>query len=72
LWRCWGSNWIAEKEGCIVDLLRTLKELEIEPLDAELLQGSWTEFRGLKAEASRTNPIGANQPVLRGHSEQAC
>jgi very-short-patch-repair endonuclease len=31
-WRCWGSSWYVDPEGCIADLLGTLKLLEIEPI----------------------------------------
>lgn len=30
-WRCWGSSWTIDPEGCYADLVRELSELGIEP-----------------------------------------
>src|SRR5258708_25605526 len=45
LWRCCGSSWGADPDGCVADLSRTLVRMGIAPLGAEPLQGAWTEFR---------------------------
>jgi len=31
-WRCWGSSWYVDSEGCLADLRDTLSRLGIEPL----------------------------------------
>ena len=31
-WRCWGSNYTCDKEGCLADLLNKLGSLKIEPI----------------------------------------
>ena len=31
-WRCWGSSWYVDPDGCLADLMETLKHLEIEPI----------------------------------------
>lgn len=31
-WRCWGSAWIADRQGCLEDLRMILQHLKIEPL----------------------------------------
>jgi very-short-patch-repair endonuclease len=55
-WRCWGSSWVADRDGCLADLKRKLDILGIEPLGAEPPQGSWTEFREVGG-AAETNPL---------------
>ncbi len=50
-WRCWGSSWIADADGCLADLIRTLEGMGIEPLGAEPVAGSWTEHRAVGSEA---------------------
>lgn len=52
-WRCWGSSWVVDPEGCLVDLKRTLDRLSIEPLGTEPLEAAWTEFR----EAGRVEDL---------------
>ncbi|ABC23321.1 DNA helicase [Rhodospirillum rubrum F11] len=31
-WRCWGSSWISDRQGCLDDLKATMTRLGIEPL----------------------------------------
>ena len=42
-WRCWGSNWIADPEGCISDLRLVLDRLGIDPIGAAPLNAIYTE-----------------------------
>src|SRR5260370_891868 len=42
-WRCWGSAWISDREGCIVDLMATLHRLGIEPIGMGEIDGAFTE-----------------------------
>lgn len=43
-WRCWGSNWISDPEGCLLDLKSTLGRLGIEPIGAERIQEIYTQW----------------------------
>jgi very-short-patch-repair endonuclease len=42
-WRCWGSAWISDREGCLADLLATLQRLGIEPIGTGEIGGAYTE-----------------------------
>jgi very-short-patch-repair endonuclease len=41
-WRCWGSSWIADRQGCLDDLRATLDRLGIEPLGMAPIDGVYT------------------------------
>jgi very-short-patch-repair endonuclease len=41
-WRCWGSNWVADPNDCLMDLKSMLDEMGIEPLGATAVAGSYT------------------------------
>jgi very-short-patch-repair endonuclease len=44
-WRCWGSSFRLDPEGCIDDLVRALGSLEIDPMGVGETSTVWTEFR---------------------------
>jgi very-short-patch-repair endonuclease len=44
-WRCWGSSFRLDPEGCLDDLVRALGSLGIEPMSAREASTVWTEFR---------------------------
>ncbi len=44
-WRCWGSHWLADREGCLQDLLDTLGRLGVEPIGGGFSPQVWTEHR---------------------------
>ncbi len=44
-WRCWGSSFRLDPEGCLDDLVRALGSLEIDPMSASEASTVWTEFR---------------------------
>ena len=44
-WRCWGSSFRLDPDGCIDDLVRSLKSLDIEAVGAGEAPTVWTEFR---------------------------
>lgn len=50
-WRCWGSHWLNDRQGCMDDLLATLGRLGIEPVGGEFSPQVWTEHRVVGAEA---------------------
>jgi very-short-patch-repair endonuclease len=77
-WRCWGSSWVADREGCLADLLRTFATLGIEPLGADAVEGSWTAFRetGSPEEAVVANdelvqPAPANEETVETSLDKA-
>src|SRR4051812_12062278 len=41
-WRCWGSHWLADPEGCFSDLLTTLGRMGIEPVTGDFSPTEWT------------------------------
>ena len=44
-WRCWGSSFRLDPDGCIDDLVRSLKALDIEAVGSDEAPTVWTEFR---------------------------
>ena len=44
-WRCWGSSYTLDPEGCIDDLVNRLNEMDIYPSDSEQVLNSYTESR---------------------------
>jgi very-short-patch-repair endonuclease len=42
-WRCWGSAWITDREGCLADLIATSRRLGIEPIGTGETEGAFTE-----------------------------
>jgi very-short-patch-repair endonuclease len=42
-WRCWGSTWISDRQGCLYDLRTTLDRLGIEPLGMEPTEAIYTQ-----------------------------
>jgi transcription elongation GreA/GreB family factor len=44
-WRCWGSSFRLDPDGCMDDLIRSLNSMKIEPLGAAEMPSVWTEFR---------------------------
>ena len=57
-WRCWGSSFIRDKEGCLKDLIQTLDSEEIEPIGADDADYSGlVEFRTIEFEEDeQVNP----------------
>jgi very-short-patch-repair endonuclease len=49
-WRCWGSSFILDPEGCFADLISTLNELGIGPTSSGTSSSSYTEFRTIQAK----------------------
>lgn len=44
-WRCWGSSYRLDPEGCIDDLIRALRSMNIDPIGEQESKTIWTEFR---------------------------
>jgi very-short-patch-repair endonuclease len=41
-WRCWGSAWMSDRQGCLDDLKATLARLGVEPLGMAPVDGVYT------------------------------
>ncbi len=41
-WRCWGSSWISDRQGCLDDLKAVLERMGIMPLGMEAVGGAYT------------------------------
>jgi len=50
-WRCWGSSFRLDPEGCMDDLVRSLTSMGVEPMGADDISTIWTEFRTEKEKA---------------------
>ena len=44
-WRCWGSSWTLDPEGCLADLEETLGSVGIAPLGSDAIPTIYTEHR---------------------------
>ena len=44
-WRCWGSDYLLDSDGCIQDLINRLESLGIKPTDDKKIDNSFTEHR---------------------------
>ena len=73
-WRCWGSHWLADRQGCLDDLLATLSKLGIDPVGGEMSPQVWTEHRVVgegqgPGEAAQAAAAETGRPVLATVSE---
>lgn len=57
-WRCWGSSWIADPDGCLADLRSVLSRLKIEPLGPMPVDGVYT------LHVEETSPRGPSNDAL--------
>ncbi|MGZ8185999.1 MAG: hypothetical protein ACXWTL_06110, partial [Methylobacter sp.] len=48
-WRCWGSSYKLDPEGCMNDLITKLKAMQIYPSDSKAPWTVFTEHRIYKA-----------------------
>ena len=51
-WRCWGSSYRLDPDGCIDDLVRALKSMNIDPIGTGNSETVWTEFRTILPPAN--------------------
>jgi very-short-patch-repair endonuclease len=58
-WRCWGSSFLLDPEGCFGDLIATLNELQIRPSASDAGPSSYTEFR-IAVDISKTESKAAS------------
>lgn len=61
-WRCWGSSWAADREGCIEDLIRTLRRLGIEPIGAAQIEAVYTLHKTIERELPDVGSVAAGGP----------
>jgi very-short-patch-repair endonuclease len=64
-WRCWGAHWIADREGCLVDLIGTLDRMGIRPVGGEYAPQALTEHRVVGADSAVGAPAQAAAAELR-------
>lgn len=55
-WRVFGSQWRSQRACWTEDLVSTLTRLGIEPIGAEAVTGSFTEFRHVDARSDFADP----------------
>jgi very-short-patch-repair endonuclease len=64
-WRCWGSSFRLDPEGCIDDLVRALGSLEIDPMGVSETSTVWTEFRTIAPTTNQIEEIAAAPDAIR-------
>lgn len=67
-WRCWGSHWLADKQGCFDDLRAALRRMSIEPTGGgEASPHAYTEHRRIGDDQG---PVEVTQPATAepGHA----
>ena len=57
-WRCWGSTWIADREGCLADLVETLQRVGVAPIGMAEIDGVFT------AHIEVSNPAAQREAVV--------
>ena len=55
-WRCWGSSWYVDPDGCLADLMETLKHLEIEPIGMLPITMHYTDHITVQASEVAEEP----------------
>lgn len=55
-WRCWGSSFRLDPDGCMEDLVRSLTALGVEPLGSGDSPTIWTEFRTVTEPKAEVAP----------------
>lgn len=66
-WRCWGSSFLLDPEGCFADLIATLNELKIQPSTSDTAVASHTEFRIIEDTSkpeSQSAAVAAEEAVV--------
>ncbi len=69
-WRCWGSHWLADRQGCFNDLVAKLSSLGIEPIGGDYSPQVYTEHRtidepaGLGSDVARAASADADRPII--------
>lgn len=67
-WRCWGSAWLADPEGCLADLVGALKRMSIEPIGAAPLAGVYTHHIEVQAPVPE-EVVGTNIQLVEKPSD---
>lgn len=62
-WRCWGSSYTLDPEGCIDDLINTLDRMQILPGRKSDAPNIYTEQRIWPKETEQENFIDRQGPV---------
>jgi len=56
-WRCWGSTYSIDPDGCIGDLVNTLTSMGINPTGSKSDKNIYTEYRELKLPVVREGEV---------------
>jgi very-short-patch-repair endonuclease len=70
-WRCWGSAWIADREGCLADLVETLRRVGVAPIGMAELHGVFTRHIEVSNLASQREAVGDKPVLVEPMAEQA-
>jgi very-short-patch-repair endonuclease len=62
-WRCWGSAWISDREGCLADLMATLHRLGIEPIGTGEIGGAYTEHIEVRVQTDAEPMVEESVPA---------
>jgi very-short-patch-repair endonuclease len=69
-WRCWGSHWLADPEGCMQDLLATLQRIGVEPISGDFSPTAWTRHITVGANDMKFEETSIEEaPTVVGASE---
>ena len=73
-WRCWGSHWLADRNGCFSELVAALEKLGIEPLGGEVTTRIYTEHRTVTrdekpGQAAQAASAALGTPILATDGE---
>jgi very-short-patch-repair endonuclease len=62
-WRCWGSAWISDREGCLADLMATIHRLGIEPIGTGEIDRAYTEHIEVRVQTDAEPVMEESVPV---------
>src|SRR6516225_8769990 len=68
-WRCWGSTWIADREGCLADLVETLHRVGVEPIGMAEIDDVFTQHIEVPKPSAHGEPVVETPDVVEPVSE---
>jgi transcription elongation GreA/GreB family factor len=70
-WRCWGSTWISDREGCVADLVKSLERVGVEPIGMAEIDGVHTEHIEVPNPAARHEAAVEEPDLAKPVAEEA-
>ena len=70
-WRCWGSAWIADRAGCLADLIETLHRVGVTPIGMAEIDGVFTRHIEVPNPAPQRESAAENRDLVEPMAEQA-